>query len=115
MKFVNCYECKKELKFTDASPLWNRFDAPPDFLCEECSKGASICEDENRLALMIARKFARDNQPERSKREDLENSLIASKKKIWDSVEIDIKFTEEDLEKSKMRCSEHLTKAGEAS
>lgn len=47
------------------------------------------------------------DQPERSKREDLIDSLINSQKPMWDSVEIDIKFAENDLGTAKMRCSEH--------
>jgi hypothetical protein len=48
-----------------------------------------------------------DNQPERSKREDLADSLIGSQKNVWGFVEIDQKFTEKDFENAKMRCSEH--------
>jgi len=62
MKMVNCYECKKELKFIDAKPLWNRLDCPPNFLCKECTGDIPRVEDECELAQLIAKKFIKDNQ-----------------------------------------------------
>lgn len=50
--------------------------------------------------------FELNNQPERSKREDLVNTLIDSQEKIWGKVEIDQVFNEDDFKKSRMRCSE---------
>jgi hypothetical protein len=65
MKMVDCYECKKEIAFIDAKPLWNRLDREPDFLCQACSRGIRRCDDEMELAALISKKFIQDNQPER--------------------------------------------------
>jgi hypothetical protein len=78
VKMVNCYECKKELKFTDAKPLWNRLDKDPDFLCEECTKNVPRLDDEFQIAALIARTFIKHNQPERSKREDSQKEMRCS-------------------------------------
>jgi hypothetical protein len=70
--------------------------------CEAC--GEEKQERENPKEIFNLLSYAHTcNHP---KREDFLNSLIDSQKKIWDAVDIDIKFTEEDYEKGKMQYSE---------
>lgn len=73
MKMVNCYDCKEEIELINTNPYWVSFDEAPEFLCKKCSEGAKVLDNDEEICNLIMKKFIKDHQPERSKREDRES------------------------------------------